>query len=239
MPFARRPSLTGLLTSLLLAAGGCAPLVGNGDVLVEERELRDFDAVHNTTSLDVEITLGDGDGVRVVCDSNLLDDIEAFVDGGVLWIDAEPRPRLQPRGDCRVEVDIRHLRVLDNSGSGHVQVIGEAAELAAIHLDGSGEITVDELTASAVDIRSASSGRLFLAGSVRDVTLLSSGSGEVQARELLAESVMAHSRGSAPVELHASESLTAELDGSGDVHVWGEPGERETHLNGSGQVVFH
>ncbi|MFY0539549.1 GIN domain-containing protein [Nannocystis pusilla] len=206
--------------------------------MVEERALHGFDAVHNTTSLAVEIAFADEDGVRVVCDSNLVDDIETYVDVDVLWIDSRGVASLRPRGDCRVEVDIRRLHTLENSGSGHVEVLGEATELTQILHQGAGGLVVEELTASAVEVRSTSSGDVRLGGQVRDLSLDSAGSGGISVRELAAEAVVVRSRGSSVIETTASELIDVQLTGSGVIHVWGEPGDRDIDQTGSGQVVF-
>jgi hypothetical protein len=239
MPLSYRLLLSRLLPVVALALPGCMPLVGNGDVVVEERALHGFDAVHNTTSLDVEIALADEDGVRIVCDSNLLDDIEVFVDVDVLWIDSQGLRSLRPEGDCRVEVAVKRLHSVENSGSGHVEVLGEVTELTQILLQGSGGLVVAELAAPTVDVLSSSSGNLRIGGSVSDVVLESTGSGEILARELSAETVVARSSGSAGIELTASELIDVRLTGSGVIHVWGEPADRDIDKTGSGQVVFH
>lgn len=228
-----------LLVPLALAVGGCFLVVGNGDVEVELREHAGFDAVVNTTSLDVEIVVGAEVGVRVACDSNLLDRVETSVEGGVLHVEAAGLAALRPRGDCRVEVDLDHLRAVDNTGSGELRVLGEAPELVEVHQRGSGSITVDELTATTVDVRSTGSGSVHLTGHTGDAAYVSTGSGGIHARELLAATVQARSTGSGGLELHASELVDAELVGSGDIHVWGKPGDHHAETTGSGRVVFH
>jgi hypothetical protein len=239
MPLSHRPLLSRLLPVLALALGGCFQLAGNGDVLVEDRALHGFDGVHNTTSLAVVIAFADEDAVRVVCDSNLVDDIETYVDVDVLWIDSRGVASLRPRGDCRVEVEVKRLHTLENSGSGHVEVLGEATELTQVLLQGAGGLVVEALTAPAVEVRSTSSGDVRLGGQVTDLSLESTGSGAIFVSELAAEAVVVRSRGSGLIETTASELLDVQLTGSGVIHVWGEPGDRDIDQTGSGQVVFH
>ncbi|WP_434421658.1 GIN domain-containing protein [Nannocystis pusilla] len=131
------------------------------------------------------------------------------------------------------------MHALENSGSGHVEVLGEATELTQILLQGSGGLVVEALTASTVDVRSTSSGDVRVGGHVRDLSLDSAASGGIFARDLVAETAFARSRGSGVIELTASELVEAEVAGSGTVHVWGEPGDRQVDETGSGQVVFH
>jgi hypothetical protein len=236
----RRPRLAALLAlPLTLVAGGCLPLIGDGDLEVEERELAGFDAVVNATALDVEVTLGEVEAVRVVCDANLIERVETFVDDGVLRIGRDGLFALHPRAGCRVEVEARHLRALRNTGSGEAHTIGAATELTDIRQTGSGSITVDELTVAHADVRSTGSGSVHLAGTIGDVAFVNTGSGEIRARDLLAETAQVRSTGSGGVELHASELVDAELTGSGDIHVWGSPDDRHAHKTGSGEVVYH
>lgn len=241
---AHRPRLLRTLAALLalpfaLASGGCLMLVGDGDVEVEERAHVGFDAVVNSSSLDVEITVGDAEGVRVLCDSNLLGRVETFVDGDVLRIGNAGVLSLRPVGGCRVEVSAAHLRAVHNNGSGEIRTVGEAPELEVIRQLGSGSVAVDELTAATVDVRSTGSGDIHLAGTTGDASFVATGSGEVHARDLHAETVEARITGSGGLELYASELVDAEVVGSGDIHVWGSPADRVAHSTGSGDVVFH
>lgn len=222
-----------------LVAGGCFVAIGDGELAVDERSLAGFDAVVNASALDVEVTVGEGDAVRVVCDANLLDRVETVVDGGVLRIDRAGLYGLHPRAGCRVEVEVEHLRAARNSGSGEVRTLGVATELTEIHQEGSGSITVDALTVTHADVSSTGSGSVHLAGTIGDVAFVSTGSGGIHARELLADTAQVRSTGSGGVELHASELVDAELTGSGDIHVWGSPDDRHTRVTGSGRVVFH
>ena len=240
-----RPCLRSRLVAALrvlpfaLLAGGCFVAIGDGELAVDERELAGYDAVVNDSALDVEITLGEGDAVRVVCDANLLDRVETVVQDGVLRIDRAGLYGLRPRAGCRVEVGIEHLRAVRNSGSGEVRTLGDATELTEIHQEGSGSIIVEALAVTHADVTSTGSGSVHLAGTTGDVALVSTGSGGIHARELLAETARARSTGSGGVELHASELVDAELTGSGDIHVWGSPDDRHTHATGSGRIVFH
>ncbi|MCY0993958.1 DUF2807 domain-containing protein [Nannocystis sp. ILAH1] len=239
-----RPCLRSRLAALLvlpfaLVAGGCFVAIGDGELAVDERSLAGFDAVVNDSALDVEITLGEGDEVRVVCDANLLDRVETVVKNGVLRIDRAGLYGLRPRAGCRVEVEVEHLRAVQNSGSGEIRTLGDATELTEIHQEGSGSITVEALAVTHADVTSTGSGSVHLAGTIGDVAFVSTGSGGIHARELLAETAQARSTGSGGVELHASELVDAELTGSGDIHVWGSPDDRHTHTTGSGRVVFH
>ncbi|WAS93160.1 head GIN domain-containing protein [Nannocystis punicea] len=240
MPLRRPRRLAALLVlPLALVAGGCLPLIGDGDLEVEERELTGFDAVVNATALDVEVTLGEAEAVRVLCDANLIERVETFVDGDVLRIGRDGLFALHPRAGCRVEVETRHLRALSNTGSGEARTIGAATELTDIRQTGSGSITVDELTVAHADVRSTGSGSIQLAGTIEDVAFVNTGSGGIHARDLVAETAQVRSTGSGGVELHATELVDAELTGSGTVDVWGSPADRHAHKTGSGEVVFH
>lgn len=227
-----------VLPSALLA-GGCIPLVGDGDLEVREREVSGFDAVVNDTALDVEVTLGAAESVRVMCDANLLDRVETAVRDGVLHIGRAGLLPLRPRAGCRVEVDAEHLRALRNSGSGDLRTIGVATELVDIRQKGSGSITVDELQVAHLEVRATGSGSVDLAGQSDDVAYINTGSGTIHARELTAATALARSTGSGGLDLHASELVDAELLGSGDIHVWGSPADRHARTTGSGAVVFH
>jgi hypothetical protein len=228
--------------SLLLAALSLLPacaFLGDGDAVTEEREISSFTRVASTTTVDVEITVDDGnaEALSVTCDGNLLDDIETYVDGDTLRIETENGVSLRPRARCVAEIRARHLKAVDVTGSGDLLVIGRAPELAELRTSGSGEIVADDLAAPVIDARSSGSGDVVLRGEAVDVTLESSGSGEIVAADLVAEAAHAESTGSGGISLFASVLVYARASGSGDIIVLGEPENRNVESSGSGSVI--
>ena len=59
---------------------------GNGNVTTETREVGDFTGVRGSAGMDVFLTQGSENKVVIEADENLMDNIEAYVENGVLKI---------------------------------------------------------------------------------------------------------------------------------------------------------
>jgi hypothetical protein len=122
-------------------------------------------------------------------------------------------------------------------GSGRMRFNGRYREImAAIH--GSGDMELTGGTSDTVDAAVIGSGRLTLVGSTRALHAELRGSGDLDARHLRADEVDLAQQGSGDSAVYARKRLQAELVGSGDARVYGNPDERSVKREGSGSVSF-
>jgi hypothetical protein len=123
-----------------------------------------------------------------------------------------------PAGPLVVVVSMPELSEACVSGSGDLQLHDVNQREIALHVDGSGDIDVD--------------------GRVESVVAEVHGSGDIDARDLQAQHANARVGGSGDVRVSASESVKARVSGSGDITVYGKPSQRDTRVNGSGDISF-
>ncbi len=134
---------------------------------------------------------------------------------------------------------LEDLQLVGTTGSGDVAIEGIHTTLLAIGTTGSGNGGVSDLRADELELGTSGSGSVALLGAAPIFDLASTGSGDVYTRELVCEDVDASNTGSGLLEVHAAVSLSADLFGSGDVHVWGDPDERDVSVSGSGELIYH
>jgi hypothetical protein len=79
---------------------------------------------------------------------------------------------------------------------------------------------------------------MTIVGSTRELQANASGSGELDARHLRADTVQVSQTGSGQSTVHAREKVSASISGSGDIEVVGNPAERSVSRTGSGAVTF-
>ncbi len=230
------------LVSLLSLAQGCLLFIrvedGNGDLVEEVRDVDSFSGVSSEGSLTVEIVAGETPSLTVLCDSNLLEFIDTDVEDGILEI--SERWSLFPSDGCVVHVVAVGLDHVALSGSGFVRVDGPV-EAGRFEIDssGSGEVDVETLAATSVVVLLSGSGGVVVAdGGAGTLDATVSGSGDVDTVGLEAEDATAIVSGSGRIELTATASVDAIVDGSGAIVVHGDPAGRDVSGTGSGTVTF-
>jgi hypothetical protein len=110
--------------------------------------------------------------------------------------------------------------------------------LPTASIEGSGDLSLDDVSQDAIELAITGSGGIRVSGAVKRLSVEISGSGDVKAKELQAESAELRVSGSGDIKAQATESLSARVSGSGDIKVWGNPAKRDTRVSGSGDIKF-
>jgi len=250
--------LIGVSYNMLRAQGTNGASAPGGRLVATERRALDKAVAKVDLSGPVNLTLRQGaaSSIEVRGEQRLLANIDTSVDGDMLHIG----PRgilLRHRTPIEVIVTLPQLESLSVNGSGEHTVSGFAGEHLDVALDGSGSMRFNgryraitaavhgsgdlELTggtSDAVNAEVAGSGRLTLVGASRALSAALRGSGDLDARHLRADDVDYLQQGSGDGAVYARKRLHAELVGSGEVRVYGNPDERSVKREGSGSVSF-
>ncbi len=209
---------------LVLAALACSRLsvvtnrvIGSGHVTSEARNVASFTSVELAGSADVNILLGDAQSVNVEADDNIAPLIQTIVTNGKLIINTKPNIDFTSGNPVVVTISMRSLERVTLSGSGHLNVGAMMGPDLAIDLPGSGDITVE--------------------GGANNVNINLSGSGNVQCSGLKAKSAKVTLSGSGNATVYASETLDANISGSGTIHYDGNPAQITKSITGSGSIT--
>jgi hypothetical protein len=105
--------------------------------------------------VDVDITVGAADSVRLACDPALASavHVEAVGEALRIWND----DAASGGGHCAVHLGLGSLRALDVSGSGDARVHGRAEGLARVAASGSGDVVIDDLDADTAHLSTSGS----------------------------------------------------------------------------------
>ena len=230
-----------LLACNMNAQGGTKRVKGSGNVVTEERSVGTYEGVGLSGWFDVELVAGPEGRITLKGEDNLLQHLETEVQDGVLQIRPEKGYNLQPSswkgGGILVTVPVESINHVALSGSG--DIVGKTRIKASpfrVAMSGSGDITL-EVDSDDMDVALSGSGDIALAGSAAKVEIRVSGSGDVKAYDLEARNVEAVIAGSADIRVTATESLTARVSGSGDIHYRGNPAKLDTKTSGSGDIT--
>lgn len=252
---------------VLVFSTGCLDIVlgresvrGSGRVSEERHRFAGLTGVELATRGELEIRLGDDEGLRVSADDNLHEHLALTTDGGTLRIDTRPGVNLRPSRPIRYTLTARQIDFIELSSSGNAKAPALRADRIEIRLNSSGDLPVDGIEAETVDISVDSSGDLSAGGVQADaVDVRMRSSGDVEMHDLRAGSltvgisssgdvrirdgdvdnldVALNSSGDYRGESVRSTRATVVLNSTGDVRLWVEESLDAT-LNSSGSVSY-
>jgi hypothetical protein len=206
---------------------------GNGVIRQQARETGHFKGVALSLPAQVEIRMGDVEGVTVETDENLLPLVATVVEKGTLHIrPAKGNLNLKPRS-LKVVVQARQIEQLAVGGAGSIKAAGLKTPLLDLGIGGSGAIEVSGVDSDSIEAAVGGSGNVKIAGAARKFSVSIGGSGDVKAGELKSDEVSVSIGGSGDVTVWAARSLSAAIAGSGDVKYYGDP-KVQTTVVGSG-----
>lgn len=232
--------MTGALLTVMTSCYFNVPCIeGVGDVIEETRDVSDFSNISNNTSFDVYVTQADAYSVKVVAKENLLPIIETSNAGGTLIIEIKNFACIRNSNQVEVYVSLPEIDELKLSGSGTIiagELESETLELAVagsglIQLDsvytddaiitvsGSGDVDILKTECEYLDVKLSSSGKIdFGVSAPLDALISVSGSGNVSG------------------EIYDALKTDVRMSGSGKVELYGNSGDVNTLLSGSGRI---
>ena len=188
---------------------------GSGNIINDSRELTDFHTVEIVGRVDADITSGESFSCNVQGDDNLVPLVKMTVTNNTLEISTEGN--YSTKNPLIVYLT---MPVLDKA-----KIIG------------SGDMTISDVTKDKVILTITGSGDITSSGSVGILEAVVSGSGDLSLRNLQADHVNVTINGSGDAEVWAKQSISAQVNGSGDIVYTGNPGKVDTQVNGSGDIT--
>ncbi|HEY5407132.1 MAG TPA: head GIN domain-containing protein [Ginsengibacter sp.] len=225
-----------IITALIVFAGSCNMISGNGNIRKEKRNTGDFKSVKTSGSIDLEINSGDTYAVSAEDDDNLLPYIVTEVNDGTL--DIHYRNNTSINNDhAKVYITVPFLNEVTASGSADITIrdVLKNSQKIDMSISGSGSIK-GAVDAPAVSVDISGSGNVDLKGRTKDFDGSVNGSGDINCGGLQSENATVTVSGSGNVHVFASVHLKASTFGSGDIYYGGNPQNPEIHTAGSGSV---
>lgn len=207
------------MIGLVLVIGGSGPpgtgTQGSGIAATQARTVGQFSGLDLAGSSPVRVVVGPPQSVVVHADSNLLGDVTTRVVSGTLVIGTTGS--FTAHSPMSVDVSV--------------------PALAAVHLSGSGLMSVTGIKAPALTVTLSGSGILTATGTATRLYVTLDGSGKAQLNQLTASHAHAVLSGSGVIQVTATASLDAAIPGSGVIFYGGNPPQVTTSVTGSGAVM--
>ena len=207
---------------------------GNGDVVTDERDVPGFNGISVSAGIDVYITQGNEELVKVVTDENLLDVVKTEVRDGVLKIYASKN--IRSAKSKKVYVEYKNLNKIKVSSAGDLEGKNtlNTSELE-ISLSSAGDLKLDVI-AKEIHIDISSSGNGNLSGKTGYLKANLSSAGDLNAFELEAKvgDISVSSAGDARVFITEEASFSS--SSAGDIVYKGNPRIKQMRTSSSGSI---
>lgn len=112
----------------------------------------------------------------------------------------------------------------------------KAGELKGVFSKGSADIYVEEINGDFFEIKISGTSSVSAGGNVDNLKIIADGSGEFNLSNLKARRCNIIINGSGDAVLNVTESLSAQINGSGDIIYYGNPQNVSRRVNGSGDI---
>lgn len=209
-------------------------IVGSGRSIAETRKVSDFTSLELSCFADVTLVQGPL-AVSIEGEDNLLPLIETRVSAGKLSIQTKPNSNIRSTKPIVVHVAVPELGSIHASGSGDVDIDGLTSSSLDLGVAGSGNVHIHHLQADSVSAAISGSGDITLDGKTGQLTVKNSGSGDFSGASLESLKTSVTDSGSGDATVWVTESLSVSLSGSGDLMYYGAPG-LDQRVTGSGNV---
>ncbi|MDN2696893.1 DUF2807 domain-containing protein [Janthinobacterium sp. SUN073] len=207
--------------------------------------------------IDLVLRRGATPSMKVSGEQRLLSNVATSADGttlhigpkGMLFHHRQPlqvelvlpslaRLEVHGNGDSKITGFSGDSFILELTGSGDVSFTGRYKQVQAT-VNGSGDLDINAGNSDSVVLEMVGSGRIAASGNTKFLRADLSGSGDIDAEHLAADKASVSLQGSGQSTVFVRDATNLTLRGSGDIHVHGNPRQRDAQKSGSGDIIWH
>lgn len=230
-------TITSLIFSiLLLLSSGFGSF---GTEKTEVRNLSGFSSINVSTGIDLFITMGNVESVKVVADDDIIDQLKTEVEDGTLKIYMKSRSLFSWNWNKvrKVYVQLKTLEKLDaSSGSDVVSENTLRGSKIAISTSSGSDVKLD-LVYDEIKIDSSSGSDAELSGECNLLEAHSSSGSDIDAADLESKVCHASASSGADAVVNASDEIHADASSGADIRYIGNPANKDLNESSGGDVT--
>jgi hypothetical protein len=216
-------SITRLL-SLALAAGATLALAGcverdTGPVTTESRPVDTFTAIDFRGAAKVDVQVGPAPSLGITATPKTLAALKSRVEGGKLFLESGTGFWHSQPGKLEIRITVPELHAMSVSGAGDIEVAGLAGASLNLTLNGAADFNA--------------TGRIGM------LTVAMNGAGDMDLSRLEATDATVVVNGAGSMDVNATGTLVATVNGVGSIDYYGKPSGLTTTINGVGSIGPH
>ena len=228
-------TVTAILTLLFLSCNFMPGVQGDGNVITQEREVTNsFTGIHTSNGIDVILTQGDTESIKVQADENLHEIITTEVENGILKISTTTN--IGYAKSKKVMVSFSDLETIRSTSGSDLRANGTLI-FNNIDIEATSGCDVN-LSVEAQNLSgSATSGAdLKLEGTANKVNLKATSGADIDAKNLAASNAIVSVTSGADIKVTATESIELSATSGGDITYYGNPQNVVTSEAVSGSI---
>jgi hypothetical protein len=200
----------------------------------ETRKVGSFTGVKASAGIDVSLTKGDQESVKVEVTNGSLKDVITEVSGSYLKIGMADGRHIK----ISVKVYVTYVKIEKLSVSSAANIFSQdIIKCNSLEVNASSAGTIDvSVDVSDITVDASSAGDIDLKGKAKSARFECSTAGEISAYDLQAETVNAEASTGGSIKLNVVKNLTAEASTGGGVRYKGNPEKSDTQSSTGGSV---
>jgi hypothetical protein len=169
-------------------------------------------------------------------DDNLQSNVTATVVGNELVI--ADLKNFSTKLNPVVEVTAPSLAGVTLSGAGDIDVDIVQSKSLDVAMTGAGDVRIGKVALEILRLNLSGAGDFSAPGTADTVTLVLSGVGDIETKNLQAKTVHAKVSGVGNAIVMATVAIDAEVSGTGDIEVYGKPPQVSKKVTGLGDIAL-
>jgi len=209
------------------------PVVGNGNIIKQDRAASGFTKVEVSGSFQVLLIQGETESLTIETDENLFEHINSVVKNGELTIST--RKNLHSAKPVKIIISFKNLDEIELSGA--IKLTGkDTLRFDKFEIDGSGSSKINmDLYCRTMIAEFSGSSEMELRGESLQSDFKISGSGVINTLEFGTDIINVDISGSGRAQVKANKKLNVQISGSGRIEYTGNP-QIKQEISGSGSV---
>lgn len=233
-----RTTLRLMFVGCLAAVSGCHGIEGSGVRVRQSRQVPDFTSIQSRVPFDIQVRQSDQTSVTLSLDSNLVSHVYTDVRNQILDIESDADPLSFVTGP-HIIITMPHLLSAQTSDSGSFDAkTFDETDTVRLASSGTGSFTFAG-SASRIEAVVDGSGDMHLTGKAEDEHLAVSDSGSLDARGVISKNAYVRISGAGGVSATVDGPVDVDVNGSGNVDLYGDVVIGHSYMFGPGEVRIH
>ena len=209
-----------LLIAIIYVPSAIAQVSGKGEIVKQERQVGQFDAIDVNGGQEVVLLQGDAYSVVIETNANLMDQIDVVLKNTTLSFEYN---KIKRYDELKFYITAPDFKMIKASGASEVMtpetIKGDGLNIIA---NGASEITL-KLDYNNVITKVTGASEVKLSGKTTSHEIEASGASELKAKNLETKSTVAVASGASEVFVNASSNLTYDISGASEVKYLNAP----------------
>lgn len=230
-------TLKTMLLLIMIAFTGVGTVLASNET--QNRNVKDFNAIKVSTGIDLYLSMGNEESVKIVADDEIIDDIKTEVKDGTLHIYMKQRNNWfnwNINKTRKAYVSVKELVALNASSGSDVEtentLEGDELEVKA----SSGSDVKLSLNVKKFSIDTSSGSDAKLSGKVKYLTAEASSGSDINASDLESVFCQAKASSGSDISLTVTEEIQARASSGGDIVYYGNPKSKDVNESSGGDV---